>query len=115
MLFMSKKVSVRLPDHLAEQLRAESILYGYRGLSAYIITLLEKRKIIEIAGGADLAAAISRLMQMPICACEFEEGRDEICRCFALLMTEIETLQNYLESSDMPAETGTCQQSNAEE
>lgn len=95
---MSKKISVRLPDRVYEELCSECLSYGFRGISSYIITLLERRKVVEIEGGTELATAISKLMQTRSDSDEFRKAREDVCRCFAMLMTEIEALKNCQES-----------------
>ena len=88
---MSKKVTIRIPSDLYEDLQEESFRFGYRGVSGYIVRILEKRIITEISGGAELAKAIFSLLTSKN---NFEkEGKEkEICQSLGSLMTKIERL-----------------------
>ena len=74
-----------------EDLQEESFRFGYRGVSGYIVRILEKRIITEISGGAELAKAIFSLLTSKN---NFEkEGKEkEICQLLGSLMTKIERL-----------------------
>ena len=84
----SKKFSITIPNDLYYVLNDEQKRYGYRSLSAYINTLLEKRSVTEIADGAELVSVMHQLRQT-LERKECTEEVDKLCHCLDTLMTII--------------------------
>lgn len=90
---MSRKISVRIQEEIYQQLLEESQRFGYRGVSSYIVVLLEQRKVVEIAGGTRLAESIFSYLKEEN-PNKRREGKDEICHLLGQLMIEIEQLEH---------------------
>lgn len=95
---MSYKISIRIPDNLYEKIKLEAKTYGYKGISSYIITLLEKKNVTEIKGGKELASAIFQFIRIADNMVESKERKTDLCQCYDLLMIKIEELKNSVES-----------------
>ena len=87
------KVSFRIDETLYIKLKDETKRFGYRSFSAYITTILEHRKILEIEGGSQLALAIFELLKAKENEIHLEEVTERICQLFDSLMIEIEELK----------------------
>lgn len=92
------KVSFRIDETLYVKLKDESNRFGYRSFSAYIITILEQRKIVEIEGGSQLAMAIFELTKIKGNEGRLVEVTEQICQLFDSLMIETEELKNLQNS-----------------
>lgn len=90
---MKRKISLRIDEGLYLKLSNESKKFGYRSVSSYMELLLEKRTVVEIAGGTELSKAIFRYLRTTDNRSE-EQKEAEICQSLNLLMTRIEQVMN---------------------
>lgn len=95
---MTRKVTVRIDMDLYFDLKEECKKYGYRSLNAFICKLLKERKVVEIAGGHELATAIHQIKTLTTNDLRVRERSKELCQSFDSLTIEIEELRNCVKS-----------------